>query len=380
MATIVTVVNSSGSYRPQYSWGPFPHASYLYVVTIDGLTGQVLIYRSADTGATWTLYNSSGPVVNSSFGRPAVVQDGDLLRVVYFVFVSSLNAVEHRSIDLSTGTWSSAVTSSEQIEMTQSPVACVFGPGGIFVAYAKKHSVGGVTESLTVVQVFNGASWNAAQTIKDTSSDYSIPLYCCPANDGGVHFGLRAGSPTLGSHYVKFSTSETFGTVYSGPNGRVALAFVSGSTEYIAVAFFSPADFAIRCAISALAVPPVWTLKTIYTRNASTEQATGAGAFTLVRSGKSLHCIFWWRQNTAPLQRLRKSCLPFADAAASWSTATEIATASDNTAVMSGYMEGSQSRIVYSRSDVTSANYVRFFTEDMVSCAGPDCCCYDFAY
>lgn len=380
MATIVTVVDSSGSYRPTFSWGPFPHSSYLYAVTIDGLTGQVLIYRSADAGATWALYDSSGPTVNLVFGRPAVVQDGSLLRVVYFAVVSSLNAVEHRALNLSTGSWTSAVTSGELVEMTHAPVACAFGPGGIFVAYGKKHSVDGITESLTVVQVFNGSSWGAAQTIKDPSSEFSSPQYCTAAADGGVHLGFLSGTPTIGSHYVKFSTSGTFGSTYFGGNGFNAISFTSGATEYLCVASYSPGDSSIKCNVSAIANPSVWTQKTVYTRNASTEVATGVGAFALVWAGASIHCFFWWRQNSAPLQRLRKSCLPFASSTASWSSPIEIATGSDLSMVMSGYAEGDEARVVYSRSNVTSANYLRFFTEALVSCAVPDCCCYDFAY
>lgn len=375
MATIVTIVDSSGSYRPTNSYGPFAYGAYLYVVTCDGLTGQVLVYRSNDSGATWSLYDDTGPDNLISGGvvvEMGVCLDGSLLRVAYFPDGAGPTwEIEHSALDLDTGTWSSPVASGETVTPAGPIKGCLWAAGGIFAAYTKEFT-SGITSTLTVVQVFNGSTWSAAQTIASGSA-FSTPQYCCTAADGGVHLGFNSS----GQHYVKFSDLEVFGTVYSASTGNSAIAFTSGATEYLCVAFVS--GTLMRCTISAIADPTTWTTKTIYTRDAGTEFAI-SGSYALVRSGGSLHCFFWWVQ-TDSSQKLRKSCLPFADGGGAWSTPTEIATQSSGDAgssYMTGYVSGSQARIVYSPRLVSASNYVRYLNETLVGCAG--CCCADYAY
>jgi len=376
VATIVTIVDSSGSYEPTTSYGPFAYGSYLYAVTVDGLTGQVLVYRSSDSGATWSLYDDNGPVTrifspSSVVARMAVCLDGSLIRLGYLPENGlSTCEVTHQAINLDTNTWSAATGSGETITPAAGVEGCNWGAGGIFTAVPKEFTSGS-TAFLTVVQVYDGSSWGTAQTIAQ-DDPFSAPSYCCPAADGGVHLGFSY----IGQYYVKFSPSQVFGTVYSAFVGNSAIAFTYQGTEYLCVAFISSPS--IRCSISAIADPTTWTTKTIYTRDAGTEIGT-SGSYGLFRSGGSLHCLFWWVQSDSS-QKLRKSCLPFTDTAASWSTASQIATQSSGdpgSSYLTGYMAGSQARAVYAPRIVSSSNYIRYLTESLDSCS---CCCANFAY
>ena len=376
MASIVTIVDSSGSYQPTQSHGPFAYGSYLYVVCTDGLTGQTLIFRSSDSGATWSLIDDTGPLVRffPSSGIPArmgVCLDGSLIRCAFLPETGvSTCEVTHQAFSLEAFTWSTASASGEVIEPAAGIEGCLWTAGGIFTAVPKVFTSGS-TAFLTVVQVFDGSTWGSAQTIAQ-DDPFSAPSYCCPSAAGGVHLGFVY----IGQYYVHFDSSETFGTVYSAFNGNSALAFTYNGTEYLCVAFISSPS--MRCSISAIADPSTWTTKTIYTRDAGTELAIGA-SYALVRSGGSLHCLFWWVQSDSS-QKLRKSCLPFTNSAADWSTPEQIATQSSSdssSSYMTGDITSGQARMVYAPRIPSSSNYVRYLTESLASCS---CCCSNFAY
>lgn len=389
--------------------GPFFYGSYVYAVGVDYDTMNLCVYRSDDSGATWSLESGTGPSIyselNSSWQRHfgiGAVLDGSDIRIVYQLGGVSREFayITHVAYDLTGGGWGTPDSSSDPMIDTSGSndgllwpgmKACRWPAGGIACLYRKRSVSGGWSRAR--LAVYTAGSWVAAQSVKDGVYTNSGIADIVPADSGGAHVFITYGAfGTDGITYVPVDSSAAQGThvgvaggtLQSGQSQISALKWNQGGTEYIGVAY--EVSTQVRVCFAAVGAS-FFYLKTAYTRDAGTELALGGGKQLAHRNG-SLHVFFNWFRTGAT--KIYSTCIPFADLTASFSAATELYTlnvgASDYEApyAMYGQMVGSEFRAVWglgtgdSGGGTVGEAFAGYITHTPSGCVA--CCCSNFAY
>lgn len=398
MATVVNIASEGGTYTPVLAEGPFVYGSMLFAVCAESVGSSVLVYKSTDSGATWALSSSSGPVIQSgtigfTFYRMFMVAcaDGDVIRVFYHDVSDRL---AHRAFDMSSESWGSATQSSDSLNNQTLNAGwkyadcALMSSGKVIVTYQQQYEISsGVFTPRGRVDVWDSGSWSGPQTFADGSLG-AVTRTAVGANSSRAHIFWQVGSDY---NHVAMSPSGTIGSTglfvaSGGINGldRHVRTWSYGGTDYVGLPYSPSEQMWAGWAVSADS--PTWTRKQAFTK-ATGQFASHDSSAILLPVGASLHMVWSWSQLTGSplLERVYKACIPYTETLPTFSTPEAIYSftrgvgADEPIAYIDGYASGSQARILLGCTGAQSGStYLRYLTESLVSCSA--CCCSNFAY
>lgn len=401
MATIVNI-ESQGTYKPFLAYGPYEYSGSLYVITCDWLTLKLMAYESNDDGATWANVSDDGPEIYTYEGASDDLNnstagayfDGSLIHLVYFKAAATADAAypTHCSFNPSTATWSSETSSSwsdtgREANPSFALRLCDWPGGGLLAGWTEYDT----TDSASRASIgrFSSGSWSDVSTVGTAGYWESWTLAGLAPNTetDGAHVIINVSS-SLNHLAIESDSSEGSITFVDGSSGATHLntkSWVHAGVEYLGVTWMESTRLRMATTPSSSIS---FDTKTVYNRNASFENAFGQSA-QIVPLDESVYVFFWWTKFTSTAgANLYKSCLPYTETGASWSTAQQIAfkASSDGSAFgFSAFPSGSDMIGCYAPGVMREGplhpvgnTYLDFITEAIASCSS--CCCYDFAY
>lgn len=224
---------------------------YLFLQYWPGTNQPVGVYRSTDSGTTWSLLSSGGPTIKNNASAYLPVQVGTTVYVVSRPH--DINALDVQPFDLSTETWGTKVRGGPAVDgiPTGEPpllVGCARTNGEIVVFYSDSSSA-----AQYAIYDTTTSAWTATNVALPTTGVTTHNAVAAVALDGAgrIHTLLQdAVTSSQDLYHVALLPGNTFGSVQhlatnvaaAGWMSSGASLIVTGSTLVVVMATYNPSD------------------------------------------------------------------------------------------------------------------------------------------